>query len=132
MSDLETFLTTWAEAERSSDAATTDTLLTDDFVGIGPLGFQLPKPAWLQRLTGGDLRYDVLSLDELLVREYGDCAVVVARWNARGTARGNPVPEAARATLICVREDGRWRLAGVHYSFIAGTPGAPGVPGAPR
>jgi ketosteroid isomerase-like protein len=130
MDDIETFLATWADAERAGDAATTDRLLTDDFVGIGPVGFQLPKPAWLQRQTSGDLHYDALDLDEVTIRRYGDCAIVTARWNARGTAQGHPIPEATRITLITVKDDGDRRLAGIHFSFIAGTAGAPGPPGA--
>jgi ketosteroid isomerase-like protein len=126
MKDLDTFLATWADAERAGDAATTEQLLTDDFIGIGPVGFQLPKPAWLQRLTGGDLHYDELSLEEVTTRRYGGCAVSTARWNARGTAHGHPIPEATRITLITTIQDGDWRLAGIHFSFIAGTPGAPG------
>lgn len=119
MTDVSTFLTTLAAAERDGDAATTDRHLTADFVGIGPVGFQLPKPAWLQRQTGGDLHYDSLSLDEVTTREYGDCAVTTARWNARGTAQGNPIPEATRVTLVTVKVDGEWRLATIHFSFIA-------------
>ena len=102
MTDLTTLLATWADAERSGDAETTDRLLTDDFVGVGPVGFQLSKEAWLQRLRGGELRYDQLDLEDVSSREYGDSAVTVARWNARGTARGNPIPEATRVTLVSV------------------------------
>jgi ketosteroid isomerase-like protein len=126
MNDLDTFLTTWSNAERERDATTTDQLLTDDFMGIGPVGYQLPKSAWLERQTSGDLHYDALHLDEITSRRYGDCAVTTARWNARGTAQGHPIPEATRITLVTVRGHGEWRLAGIHFSFIAGTPGAPG------
>jgi ketosteroid isomerase-like protein len=128
MSDLTTFLTTWADAERDADAATTERLLTDDFVGIGPVGFQLPKQAWLHRLTGGQLHYDALGLDEVTTREYGDCAVTTARWNARGTAQGHPLPEATRATLVTVRSSGEWRLATIHFSYIADPSGSPRGP----
>jgi ketosteroid isomerase-like protein len=121
-----TLLSTWADAERAGDTETTDRLLTADFIGIGPVGFQLSKSAWLQRQTDGDLHYDELDLDEVATREYGDCAVTTARWNARGTARGHPIPEATRVTLIAVDDDGDWRLAGIHFSFIAGAPGSPG------
>ena len=129
MSDLATFLTTWADAERDSDAATTDRLLTDDFIGIGPVGFQLPKRAWLYRQTSGDLHYDSLGLDEVKIREYGDCAITTARWNARGTAQGHPIPETTRATLVTVKDAGEWRLATIHFSFIADPSGGPGPQG---
>jgi ketosteroid isomerase-like protein len=129
MSDLTTFLTTWADAECAGDAATTDRLLTDDFIGIGPVGFQLPKQAWLYRQTGGGLRYDALSLDEVTTREYGDCAITTARWNARGTAQGHPLPETTRATLVTVKDGGEWRLATIHFSYLADPAGGPGPQG---
>jgi ketosteroid isomerase-like protein len=124
MSDLTTFLTAWVDAERAGDATTTERLLTDDFVGIGPIGFQLPKQAWLLRQTGGDLHYDALSLDEVTTRQYGGCAITTARWNARGTAQGHPLPETTRATLVTVKDAGEWRLATIHISFIADPSGA--------
>ncbi|HEY8545441.1 MAG TPA: nuclear transport factor 2 family protein [Acidimicrobiales bacterium] len=124
--DFAAFLDSWAAAEQAGDATATDQLLTDDFVGIGPVGFVLPKPAWLARYENG-LRYDRLDLSEVETRQYGDTAVATARWNAHGTAMGHPIPEATRATLIATRRDGDWKLAGIHFSFIAGTPGAPGL-----
>ena len=129
MSDLSTFLTNWAAAERDGDAVATDRLLTDDFIGIGPVGFQLPKQAWLHRQTSGQLHYDALSLDEVTTREYGDCAITTARWNARGTAQGHAIPEKSRATLVTVKDADAWRLASIHLSFIADPLGAPGPTG---
>jgi ketosteroid isomerase-like protein len=127
---ITSFLAEWAAAERAGDTGTLDALLTDDFVGIGPLGFSLPKAQWLARHRQG-LRYGAFGIDETQVRTYGDVAVVTARETQRGTAFGNPVPEALRATHVLVREGDRWRLAVIQMSFIAGTPGAPPIPGAP-
>lgn len=129
MHDLDEFLDAWLAAERLCDADTTEGLLTDDFVGIGPVDFQLPKSAWLQRLESGDLRYDRLDLSEVTTRTYGSCAVTTARCNATGAAQGHPLPEATRITLVTIQDSGEWRLANVQHSFIAGTPGAPGAPG---
>jgi hypothetical protein len=54
---LDAFLDGWTTAERHEDAAATARLLTDDFVGIGPVGFVLDKAAWLRRYGEG-LSYD--------------------------------------------------------------------------
>lgn len=124
---IQAFLTEWSTAERDGDGAALDALLTDDFLGVGPLGFTLPKSAWLTRHQQG-LAYETFDLDEVQTRIHGETALVTARQRARGTYQGHPTPEAIRATLALVDEGGRWRLAGIHMSFIAGTPGAPPIP----
>jgi hypothetical protein len=68
-------------------------------------------------------------VDEIQARNYAQTATVVARHTAEGDYQGQPVPEALRVTLVLAASNGTWRLAGIHMSFIAGTPGAPPVPG---
>jgi ketosteroid isomerase-like protein len=131
MDDITTFLETWTGAERAGDATALDGLLTDDFVGVGPFGFMLPKPAWLARHQTGDLKYETFELDELNARRHGDAALLTARHTAQGAYQGHPIPEAVRASLALVHDSGAWQLAGIHFSFIAGTPGAPPMPGPP-
>jgi ketosteroid isomerase-like protein len=131
VSEITTFLSTWASAERARDVAFLEAKLTDDFVGVGPLGFQLPKAAWLARHAGDDLRYQTFDIDEVHVRTHGPVAIVTARQTAIGTFRGHPVPEVLRDTLLLSSESGRWQLAGIHMSFIAGTPGSPPGPAPP-
>ena len=117
--DIDTLLTAWTDAERTGDGPALDGLLTSDFVGIGPVGFMLPKDAWLARF-GPDLRYDSLDLDEVSTRRYGDATLVVARQHAAGEARGNPVPPDTRVSFVVVPgDDGRARIAGIQYSFMA-------------
>lgn len=53
MTAHDTFLDAWTAAERDGDTATTDGLLTGDFVGIEPLGFVLDTQAWLLRHADG-------------------------------------------------------------------------------
>ncbi len=128
--DIEGFLAELAAAERTGDTDKLDVLLTEDFVGIGPLGFSLPKAAWLAR-HGQGLRYELFRVEDAEVHDHDQVAIVTARYSQRGSAFGNPIPEAARATLVLVRHQGDWRLSNVHMSFIAGTPGAPAIPGPP-
>ncbi len=119
--DIHDVLRRWTDAERNGNRDGLDALLTDDFVGIGPVGFMLPKPAWLERF-GPDLRYDSLELDEITSRDYGDASVVVARQHAAGEARGNPVPGDTRVSFVVVPSAGggeQRRIASIQYSFMA-------------
>ena len=114
---ITTLLDTWTDAERTGDADRLAPLLTDDFVGSGPVGFMLPKDAWLARL-GPDLRYDDLELDEVSARTNGETTIVVAHQHAKGEARGNPVPPDTRVSFVVVPDAGEPRIAGIQYSFI--------------
>jgi len=127
---IDSFLGQWSAAEQAGDTGQLDTLLTSDFAGIGPLGFILPRQAWLARHRSRDLRYDSFGLTEVAARVYGQAAIVTARNNTHGSYQGHPIPQATRATLILIGDAGNWQLAAIHLSFIAGTPGAPPIPGA--
>lgn len=122
--------TAWLDAETAGTGI--DALLTHDFTGIGPLGFVLSRADWLDRHSSGALEYEVLRFEDQEIREHGDHAVLVARQTGSGSYRGHPVPEALRATVVLRREPDGWRVAHVHTSFMAGTPGAPPIPGGPR
>ncbi|HMG40390.1 MAG TPA: nuclear transport factor 2 family protein [Acidimicrobiales bacterium] len=130
--EITAFLARWIAAERDADKASVDRYLTDDFVGVGPLGFILTRPEWMARHETGDLVYETLALEDVQVRTYGTTAVVVALQTGIGAYRGFPVPETTRATVVVVQgPDGGWQVANVQYSFVAGTPGAPPIPGPP-
>jgi ketosteroid isomerase-like protein len=111
----------WAAAEQRGDAAFLEGALTDDFVGVGPLGFMLNKQQWVGRYAGG-LSYESFTFDEVDVRIYGDTAVVTGRQKQAGGFQGNDVGGEFRTTLVLVERDGRWLLAGWHASPIAGAP----------
>jgi ketosteroid isomerase-like protein len=121
--DIQELLDGWTESERTGDSRRLGDLLTDDFVGIGPVGFVLPKQAWLSRFAQG-LHYDALGLDEVSVRRYGDTAVVIAHQHATGDHQGNPTPPDTRVSFTVVPDDGEMRIAAIQYSFIAPPPGA--------
>jgi ketosteroid isomerase-like protein len=119
---LEEFSYEWAAAEQRGDAAFLEGALADDFVGIGPRGFMLTKGQWLERYEAGDLSYESFGLDELEVRLYGDATVATCRQLQAGEYQGHDVQGEFRATLIFVKQQGRWLLAGLHLSPIVGKP----------
>ena len=115
---IDDLLTAWAESEREADVHRLDTLLADDFIGIGPVGFVLDKQAWLRRFEMG-LHYDRLDLDEVATHHHGDTAFVVAHQSAHGNAGPNPTPSDLRVSFTVVQgADAGRRIAGMQYSFI--------------
>ncbi len=90
MTDITTFLATWAEAERTRDIEFLDTCIMPDFVGVGPLGFVLTKAAWLNRHGGDALRYETFGVDEIDAHAIDQVAIVIAKQTAVGTFAGTP------------------------------------------
>jgi ketosteroid isomerase-like protein len=123
---LEELARDWASAELRGDTAFLEHTLAGDFVGVGPRGFTLTKEQWIARHEAGNLKYESLRLDEVEVRHYGDAAVMVCRQTAEGVYEDEngryDIHEQFRATLIFVKQQGRWLLAGLHLSPILGRP----------
>ncbi len=117
---LDKFTGDWATAELRGDTAFLERNLADDFVGVGPYGFLLTKNEWLERHESRKLRYEFFRLDEVRVRLYGEVAVMIARQMTKGKYEDNDLPDSLRATLFFAQQEGRWLLAGIHMSFVAG------------
>jgi ketosteroid isomerase-like protein len=116
----------WAAAELRGDTAFLECVLADDFVGVGPRGFMLTKEQWLARHEAGSLGYESFRLDEVGMRLYGNAAVAVCRQTAEGVyedenGRYN-IQEQFRVTLVFVRQQEGWVLAGLQLSPILGRP----------
>ena len=109
-----------AHAELRGDTAFVNQLLADDFVGIGPRGFTLTKEQWLERLDSGDLRYESLTWGDVQVRVYGETGVAIGRETSKATYKGMDIQGQYRETQLYVRQDGRWLLAGLQLSPMAG------------
>lgn len=107
----------WAEAEQRGNSDFLARTLADDFVGIGPLGFLLTKEQWIARYESGSLRNESFAIEDVACRFYGDTAVVTGRQIQQTEYRdpSGQVHDTSgkfRATLICVRQSGRWMIAG--------------------
>jgi hypothetical protein len=116
----------WTNAELRGDTTFLERILTDDYTGIGPLGFMLTKQEWMVRHQTGDLKYESFSLDEVKVRVYNnDAAVLTGRQVQNGAYRGNSIQAQFRTTLVFVRQQGQWQLASLQLSTIGQPPNFP-------
>lgn len=105
----------WAAAELDGDADADAALLTDDFTGIGPVGFVLDRDQWVARHRSGDVDNREFRITEPAVRVHGDTAVVVAALAQETTARGHDTSASFRLGVVAVR-DPDWRIAHVQFS----------------
>jgi ketosteroid isomerase-like protein len=124
VAELEDFGKRWVEAELARDVTVLDALAHKDFILVGPLGFVLDKAQWLDRYASEDLVTSSLTWRDTQARVFGDCAVVIGIHDQQASYRGQPNNGQFRATHFLVREDGAWRLAGMHLSPMSGPPEA--------
>jgi uncharacterized protein (TIGR02246 family) len=104
----------YATAELNGDADTYDDLVTDDFQGIGPVGFVLNKQQWVGRLA--NVKNDAFEVKDATVRLYGDTAVVVGVQDQKTTVMGRDTSGQFRLTLTVVKQDGKWAIANAQLS----------------
>ena len=112
----------WVTAELRGDIPLLERQLSDDFIGIGPLGFMLTRQEWIARHQSGDLKYESFTLDEVKVRVYNDAAVLTGRQVQDGAYRGNSIKAQFRTTLVFVKQQGQWQLASLQLSPIGQAP----------
>jgi hypothetical protein len=72
---IDSFLGEWSAAEYAGDAGKLDSLLTEEFADIGPMGFLLPKAEWLARHQQG-LSYESFGLGVTTARADGDATTI--------------------------------------------------------
>ncbi len=111
----------WAGAEQGNDAEALDGLLADDLVGVGPLGFVLDRQQWLERFGNG-LANRAFAVEDPQVHGHGHAAVVVGALAQETSFRGADNSGRFRLTLLAVRPDDRWLVAGVHIGPLQSVP----------
>jgi len=129
MQATEQYLTAWAAAEPAGGTGAQETRLASGCTAAGPLGFTLPKQAWLARHRSGDRIYQDCSSEEVRGRAISQDTKAVTAHQRPRQRPGPPDPEATRATLVLASNAGRRPLAAIHMSFIAGTRGRPAISG---
>lgn len=91
-------------------------LLTPDFTLTDPDGVVTTREDDLQNARTGATRYTVFENHDMIVRLYGDSAVVTGITKVRGTADGAAFSADFQFTDTLVRRNDRWRVAASHIS----------------
>jgi ketosteroid isomerase-like protein len=99
------------EASLHRDADFTQRNLSEDYVGITPLGQVATKEDVLHARKSGQLHYDSIDITDMVVRVFGDTAIVTARADVKGRDFGEDFSGPYRYTRVWVHRDGRWVCA---------------------
>jgi ketosteroid isomerase-like protein len=110
------------EAQSKFDAATLDKIYSSDFIEISPIGEVDPRAKTIgfykpEAKPPGDLNVSVTT-DEFVIRTYGNFAVVIARINYASVTPTPRPPFSVRATVVCRKEKGGWKIGSVQYTGI--------------
>ena len=97
------------EASIRRDADFSAHTLAEDYVAITPLGQITTKQDTLSARKSGQLRYDTIDISDMVVRVYGDTAVVTARADVKGHQLGEDFSGPYRYTRVWVRKTGHWQ-----------------------
>ena len=110
------------QAQIHADAKALDRIYAEDFIGVGQSGTVRTKPQVLSDFTGGSLKFQSITTDEVQVRVYENTAVETGLSTMVGQDKGKPVPRDTRFTRVWVKQQGRWRLVANHYSLRIAQP----------
>ena len=109
----------WTEAHLHGEAATLEHLMADDYLKIQPDGSVAGKAEVLASYQSGERSWEAAQADEYDVRLYGETAVVIGRWTARGVNHGQRFDYAARFLSVYVKRDGHWQMVAEQSTDIS-------------
>ena len=128
---LKSLIKTLTDAQRNYQPESLDKIFTADYIEISPvgefdsrekvLGFYKPelKPP-------ADKMSATVEANDFSIRNYGNFAIVITSLNYTVTTGGKAQPpRGIRATFVCRKEKGNWKIASAQYTGIRPPPNAP-------
>lgn len=106
------------QALLKADTAALSSLVAEEFVEVSRLGQIRTRADNLKDIASGDLKLTVVRYDSLVVRIYGDVAVLRGIADNTGTFRGFPFSGRIRYTRVFVRRDGRWQAVAMQQTSM--------------
>lgn len=91
------------------DVSFAEKTLADNYVAIGPLGTVTSKEETVNARKNSQVRYESIELSEMVVRVFGNTAVVTGRADVKGKDLGEDFSGPYRFTRVWVKRSGQWQ-----------------------
>jgi ketosteroid isomerase-like protein len=109
----------WAEAVVKGDVATLETLYSDEYLAIDPMGAVYTKAQDIATVKSGSFKLASFKLDDIKVRVHSEAAIVTGRNTIKATYMGKDISGAYRFTDTFVKRGGRWQVLTTQGTAIA-------------
>ena len=108
------------EATLKNDIEANNRLLADNWLNINPDGSITTKAKLLDLLKDGSFKIMSIENDEVMVRVYGEAAVVTGRSTTKRSGQGGEVvARQVRFTRVYAKSKGQWQVVSAHNTLIA-------------
>jgi ketosteroid isomerase-like protein len=98
----------WDQALRNNNVKFIDSILADDFIVIYDDGTRGDRMTELAFATSYDQAVESSMLDEFIVKEYGNTAIIWFTLHLKGPIKGQTVELNYRFTDVFVLRDAKW------------------------
>jgi len=117
--ELEQLEKVWNQAHERGDANALDALWADDLEVAVPRMPVMTKSEALRFARSGQMKFLRYTTSDILIRVYGNAAVVTGRLQRTRVMNGHETSDDWRFTKVYVREAQKWRVVAFHASEAA-------------
>ena len=108
----------WEEALKNKDKTKLESLIADDYVGIGWNGKIYTKAESITDSIVADTKLDSYTLDPVKVRVYGDVAIATSGDTEKSSFKGKDTSGRWVWTDVYAKRNGRWQAVTSHSSRV--------------
>jgi ketosteroid isomerase-like protein len=108
----------WNEAQVNRDSAALDALVAERFVNTEYDGEVSDKTRFLSDIKDPLFKPSSVTIQDVKVTLYGDTAIVVGNYHAKGTYQGRPYDHLGRFTDTWVLDGDKWQCVASHTSLL--------------
>jgi ketosteroid isomerase-like protein len=108
----------WDAAFHRHDAAFIDRILADEFIVTYDNGARADRKVELELATSLNENIESSTLDEFIVKEFGNTAIVWFTLHLVGPIKGERVQNDYRYTDVFILRDGRWQCVSSQSTHV--------------
>jgi ketosteroid isomerase-like protein len=97
------------DAAIQRDAGFSQSVLSEDYLAIGPLGQFVTKADTIAARQHSQVKFDSIHISEMKIRIYGDSAIVTARAEVKGTDLGEDFSGPYLYTRVWAKLNNEWK-----------------------